>query len=173
LDPLIKIARQIEEHDQNLALQLEERDRLMEEARVEEEERELFEAEEKQELRSAIAKKTKKPKKTSDDDDDDEEKNTTKATKSRGPNFSAVEDVIICQAYIAALEDPIVVLLISAISMPRRIVFFLRRMSKESISCQRTRSAVNRSHPPNRLFSKFQSFHLSNAMDPVCGDAFA
>jgi hypothetical protein len=45
----------------------------------------------------------KKAKKTNDDDD-----NMTKATKSHGPNFSLVEDVLICQAYIASSEDPIV-----------------------------------------------------------------
>jgi hypothetical protein len=29
-------------------------------------------------------------------------------TKSRGPNFSAIEDILICKAYIASSEDPIV-----------------------------------------------------------------
>jgi hypothetical protein len=87
----------------------------MEEARVAEEERELYEAEEKglraaNSKKKATNKKSKLTQKTKDDndDDDDDDENATKATKSRGPNFSSVEDVLICQAYIAASEDPIV-----------------------------------------------------------------
>jgi hypothetical protein len=113
---LVGKARAIEAHKRQLALQeLQERDRLMEEARVAEEERELYEAEEKglraaNSKKKATNKKSKPTKKTNDDndDDDDDDENATKATKSRGPNFSLVEDVLICQAYIAASEDPIV-----------------------------------------------------------------
>jgi hypothetical protein len=86
---LVGKARAIEAHKRQLALQeLQERDRLMEEARVAEEERELYEAEQKG-LRAANAKKkptnkkSKPPTKKRNDDDDDDD-NATKAPKSRG-----------------------------------------------------------------------------------------
>jgi hypothetical protein len=86
---LVGKARAIEEHNRQIALrELQERERLMEEARVAEEERELYEAEQKG-LRAANAKKkptnkkSKPPTKKRNDDDDDDD-NATKATKSRG-----------------------------------------------------------------------------------------
>jgi hypothetical protein len=114
---LVQIARDIAEHNRRKAAGEAQR---LEEERVAAEELELEEA---ADLVAANAKKRKAPtkvtkmapakrtttasKKKTTATAPKEDDNDTKATKSRGPNFTAIEDLLACKAYIATSEDPL------------------------------------------------------------------